>query len=263
MSLPAKYKTITGGSKPESKFKNAGGTCGSSTQECAPATVSCSQSTQPAPKPTPIINVTHLTQNITQNITNSFILKNTSIVPFKYVVPAVSNTLSFPQYKDYDLILGAVDGMVLYDVNLSPDYNQLAWDKDNGILSLGGSPFNQHTFIKLILQGSDAVSGNLNDITNTIEASLTTDGFILLPADRMIDSILIRPATSTPALNVGTTGGGAEYAGPETIDANGGLIISQPKYTGNSGLTLYFTGITGVTSVKIYLKNENLSAIPV
>lgn len=95
---------------------------------------------------------------------------------------------------------------------------------------------------------SVSISGGNSISIDPVNLSISVSGSFQLPAERMIDKIVVDP-TGDQNLSIGTTPSGTEIIQRSLVDSVP-LVLSLTRYS-RAGETIYFTASN--VSIKIYL----------
>ncbi len=199
-------------------------------------------------------SVTNIINTVT-NIEQTVILSVSKVRKLFYRTTGLEGTsIVFPMLLGIEqVLLISLDSLVASE---DGQYESVVFDNNTARLSLqSGAPFAAQVPIHIVYSEQTSSMGGSPALIDTV---LTGDGGIEIPTGRVIDMALIIPTVAS-TLNIGTTIGGSEVAGPESIDANAYYTVGLNRALPGTNPVLYFSGITASTRIKIYLKNETPS----
>jgi hypothetical protein len=85
--------------------------------------------------------------------------------------------------------------------------------------------------------------------------TLSSDGTYSVNGPGQLTQIIVRPAGATPSFEVGTTASGTELIGTTALTTSAWNVLTpNPNYFNDGAATVYFTGITGSTEIKLVFK---------
>lgn len=166
------------------------------------------------------------------------------------------NSLQFDELIDAELMLVSVDGQIYLDYLTLADFQEVNFDKETGAISLGGDtgdpPPNDKPTWRLGTAVKALYYPTTRETLTIIKSS--TDISVYVPGGQVIDSLWVLPESPLAAFNAGITGSGSEIFGPEDVAADPvGRVFVINQQTG-AGMTIYFTGITSPTQIKMQFK---------
>jgi hypothetical protein len=111
----------------------------------------------------------------------------------------------------------------------------------------------QYDYVQLMItdNGNYIIGSSLNSSSNKTEITSAVDVSSVVGANKLITVVVVKNASGLTAFKIGTTNAGEELAPEQAIDAGVPASFTLNKHS-DSGLTLYFGGITSSTDIKIY-----------
>ncbi len=94
---------------------------------------------------------------------------------------------------------------------------------------------------------------NINLGNAPISNIYTVNSSFLIPDGKILEKIVVIGGTSTNNFGIGQTNGGYEVMTGVPIGINDAQLFELNIYS-NGGKTIWFNGITGSTTIKIYLR---------